>query len=81
MDRGERFSFVLAGEDCIRGITTAATKERDARITVLVETENKETARTGVLENGSMITIPLAGFFPFSEMSLLTKGEFGDIVS
>lgn len=81
LDRGEKFSFVLAVEDCIRGITTTATKERDARITVLLETENKEAGQTGTLQNGSIMTIQLASFFPFSEVSELNKGEFCDAIS
>jgi Restriction endonuclease len=79
-DRGAKYSLILAVEDCITGLTTAATRERDATNTELVELLKQEAAKSGVLQNGSIMTVALKGFFPFTEVSHLANGEFHDTI-
>lgn len=80
MDRGAKLSFMLAVEDCITGLTTAATRERDANNTTLVELMRAESSKSGVLQNGSIMCFGVKGFFSFEELSGLRNGEFRDII-
>ena len=77
-DRGEKYSLMFAVEDCVKGITTAATRDRNEKHTRLVEIINQETCEGEVFKNGSIMTIMIKGFFPFDELNGLANGEFKD---
>jgi hypothetical protein len=63
LDRGARFAFVLAVEDCVRGVTTAATRERGEQFTNLLPLHVAGAeGRADVLINGSIMSLWLKGF-------------------
>ncbi len=81
LDRGARFTFVLAVEDCVRGVTTAAARERGEKLTshFPLHVEGAE-GPPGVLTNGSIMSIWLKGLFNFEELVGLSKGEYRDTI-
>lgn len=80
IDRGEKYTFVLAVEDCVRGMTNAATRMLSEKHTELIRLEKEEADQCGILQNGSMMKVSLNLLFPFEEVASLRKGEFADNV-
>ncbi len=81
-DRGEKYAFVLAVEDCVRGVTRTAMRVADDDVTRLANVHTDTAAQTEdkgpVFQNGSIISIGLGAFFDFNELADLGNGEYRD---
>jgi hypothetical protein len=73
IDRGEKYLFALAVENCITGVTYAATRVKGEVISNLQElVASKREDRPDVLRNGSIMRVVMKSFFDFSEINELT---------
>jgi hypothetical protein len=82
LDRAAKFTFILAVEDCVRGVVTAAARMVGENITQLMPLRVEEVANPGdVLRNGSIMSIWIKGFFPFEEVAHLAKREYRDVIT
>jgi hypothetical protein len=65
-DKGAKYLFIFAVEDCIRRIETAAKRQSAFANTKLMKITVEKEARTDALQNGSIMTIEIKGVFDFS---------------
>jgi hypothetical protein len=79
IDRGERYAFVLAIEDCINGAVSTASRERDASQTTLSPVGSSP---SGVVyepfKNGSVAQIWIGPFEQFEKFKDAKRGRGGD---
>ena len=78
MDRGARYVFALAVEDCVRGVTRSAARSKDEPFTVVSPVRVEERQDEEPMRNGSILVVMLKGFFDFDELAGLQNGEFRD---
>lgn len=87
IDRGERYVFVLAVEDCVNKVVSTASREADSK-TVLEPARSDPPDPEDTFKNGSILQVWLKGFADFAEFadvpradgptrSLSLKGEGG----
>jgi hypothetical protein len=73
-DRGDKYVFALAVENCITGVTYAATREQGESISGLKELAPAgESSCAESLKNGSVLRMTLKSFFDFSEVKGLSQ--------
>ncbi|NVJ07541.1 restriction endonuclease [Myxococcus sp. AM001] len=74
VDRGDKYLFALAVEDCVTGVTYAATRVQGEKISSLSALAPPQTSSSEeVLQNGSVLRVTLKGFFDFNEFNMLTS--------
>lgn len=74
-DRAQKYAFVLAVEDCIRGGVSTASRETMAEVTRLLAAQAKSTDHSDAVQNGSFFDVWVKGQFPFSEVDGLATGQ------
>jgi hypothetical protein len=80
-DRGQKYAFLLAVEDCVKGVTNAtAARVRSEERTQIIQISKEEVDRGGVMQNGSVMRISLKSYFPFEEVAGLAKGQYDDTI-
>ncbi|TAJ42432.1 MAG: restriction endonuclease [Reyranella sp.] len=67
IDRGEKYGFVLAVEDCVKNLVTTASRSQEEQVTQLADLKPPTEASEAIYQNGSIITVKLKSFEQFSE--------------
>lgn len=76
-DRAENYAFVLAVEDCVRNVVTAASRDRDADTTFLhpIVRTTPDPDLGPLYKNGSVAVVRTPGFKPFNEFANMELGK------
>lgn len=80
IDRGSKYSFVLAVEDCVHEKTQTASRVEGETYTTIAPIHIQKPAKDQgpIFQNGSVILVEGKFYFDFSELADLEKGEFRD---
>ena len=79
-DRAAKYAFILAVEDCVRGVTRAAARAVGDSVTAVAPMQMEEPTedKGPPLQNGSIMVVQLKQYFDFNELADLKNGEFRD---
>ena len=82
IDRGSKYAFVLAVDDCVRGVIKTAVREGGSPITTLshVREGKTEDGSGPPFQNGSIFRVTVRAYFDFAELADLENGQFRDEV-
>ena len=77
VDRSSNYVFALAVENCVTKATFGASRREEDRTTFLEEFRKGDPVNTAdVVQNGSMITVWMAGFQSFDRFAAMPPGEW-----
>ena len=82
VDRAAQYQFAFAVENCVNGVVSSASRERNALQSTIAELVQEKPNPSGeaVLTNGSVMRVFLKPLFPFDEMAHLEPGPlFGHL--
>lgn len=74
IDRGERYAFVLAVEDCVNKVVSTASREEDGK-TILQPARTDPPDPEDTFQNGSIIQVWLKGYVDFAEFADVPRAE------
>lgn len=74
IDRGERYAFVLAVEDCVNKVVSTASREEDGK-TILQPARTEPPDPEDTLKNGSILQVWLKGYADFAEFVDLPRSD------
>ncbi|MHB1756821.1 MAG: restriction endonuclease [Leptospirillum sp.] len=79
IDRGSKYAFVLAVDDCVRGVTQTAVREGGDAITTVSPVKERKTEDSGpTFQNGSIFKVTGRMYFDFNELADLANGVVRD---
>jgi hypothetical protein len=81
VDRAAQYQFAFAVENCVNGVVSTASRERNALHSTIAELvqEKRDPSGKAVLTNGSVMRVFLRPLFPFEEMAHLESGPLYDL--
>ena len=74
IDRGQRYAFVLAVEDCVNKVVSTASREADGK-TVLEPARSDPPDPEDTFQNGSILQVWLKGYADFAEFVDVSRSD------